>query len=127
FRLYASHDQGRSWQHAGVISADKKAFTYYSPGDGTYWFQVAAVDKAGVQNPDDQTIMKGPPDLKMVIDTLKPIVRTFHAQRVGEDVVVTWDVQEDNPDMSPAGMRIEACNKDALIEDWKVIPIQAGL
>ena len=67
FLLYASTDQGRNWQQAGVIPATKAGFAYYAPGDGTYWFQVATVTKAGIQEPNDQAIMKGPPHLKMVI------------------------------------------------------------
>src|SRR5437016_3481349 len=68
FLLYRSDDQGRSWQQAGAIPASKSAFVFYGPGDGTYWFQVAFVNKAGVQDPDEKTIMRGAPHIKMVID-----------------------------------------------------------
>src|SRR3954451_24807820 len=91
YLLYRSDDLGRSWQQTAAIPASKTGFAFYAPGDGVYWFQVAFVNKTGVQDPDDKTIMRNPPHLKMVIDTLKPIVRTFQAQRVGDEVLVSWD------------------------------------
>jgi hypothetical protein len=127
YLLYMSSDQGRTWQQAGAIPAAKKAFVFYAPGDGAYWFQVAFVNKAGVQDPDEKSIMRSAPHLKMVIDTLKPIVRSFQAQRVGDEVLVTWDVQEDHPDLSRDGFRVEYQAKDSLTDAWKAVPIQIGL
>ncbi|MBI1830859.1 MAG: hypothetical protein HYR84_05335, partial [Planctomycetes bacterium] len=93
FILYSSTDLGKTWQQAGVIPATKNAFAFYAPADGSYWLQVATVNRQGVQEPDDMAIMKGPPHLKMHIDTLKPIVRSFQALRQGDDIVVAWDIQ----------------------------------
>jgi hypothetical protein len=127
FLLYASSDQGRNWQQVGAIPASKNNFAFYAQADGTYWFQVATVSKQGVQDPDDRALMKGAPHLKMVIDTLKPIMKSFQAQRVGDEVAVTWDVQEEYPDLSREGFRLEYQNKDALVETWIPIPAQAAL
>lgn len=127
FLLYASSDQGRSWQQVGVIPASKTSFAFYAPGDGTYWFQVASVNRQNVQDPDDKAIMKAPPHLKMAIDTVQPVIKSFQAQRHGDEVVVTWDVQEDHPDVSRDGIRLEYQLKDALIETWKPIPYQPNL
>ena len=125
--LYSSTDQGRNWQQAGIIPPTKKEFAFYSPGDGTYWFRVAFVNKQGAQEPDDKSLMNGPPDLKMVIDTLKPIVRTLQVQRDGAEVYINWDVQEDHPDLSRDGLRLDYHVKDELVETWKPIPCQPGL
>ena len=127
YLLYMSSDQGRTWQQAGSIPATKKAFLFYAPGDGTYWFQVAFVNKLKVQDPDEKTIMQSAPHLKMVIDTLKPIVKSFQAQRHGEEIFISWDVQEDHPDLSREGFRLEYQIKGALIEQWKAIPVPVGL
>ena len=127
YLLYMSNDQGRNWQQAGNIPATKKGFNFYAPGDGIYWFQVAFVNKAGVQDPDDKTILRSAPHLKMVIDTLKPIVKSFEAHRVGDEVYVKWDVQEDNPDLSREGIRLEYQVKGTLLEQWKAIPFPMGL
>jgi hypothetical protein len=126
--LYASSDQGREWKHvAGPISSDKKEFAFYASADGTYWLRVVKVNQQGVRDPDDMNLMRGSPDMKLVIDTLKPIVKTMQAQRQGDDVYVNWEVQEDNPDLSRDGMRLEYQVKDAPIERWTAIPFNAGL
>jgi hypothetical protein len=125
--LYASTDHGRSWHQVGAIPSSKDRFVFYAPGDGTYWFQVAFVNRLGVQMPDDQAIMKGEPQQKMVIDTLQPVMKAFRAQRVGDDVLVSWEVQEDHPDLGPDGFRLEYQLKDSLSAAWTRIPVQAGL
>jgi hypothetical protein len=127
YRLYRSDDLGRTWNLEAAIPTTKRAFTFYAPRDGTYWFQVAFVNKSNVQDPDEKTIMRSAAHQKMVIDTLKPIVRSFQAQRVGDDVMVTWDVQEDHPDLSRDGFRLEYQAKDSLTDSWKTVPVQAGL
>ena len=127
FRLYMSSDQGAEWNLSSRILPDKKGFVFYAPGDGTYWFQVAFVNCAGVQNPDEKSIPTGRPHLVMVIDTLKPIVNSFQAQRAGDEILVTWDVKEDHPDLSKDGMRLEYQVKDLLVEKWTPIAMQPAL
>jgi hypothetical protein len=125
--LYKSADQGRSWQMESRITPEKKGFVFYAPGDGVYWFQVGFVNRAGVQQPDEKSIKSGAPNLKMVIDSLKPIIRSFQANRHGDEIVVTWDVQEENPDLSREGLRLEYQVKGTLTEQWKAIPFQPSL
>ncbi|MBM3993090.1 MAG: hypothetical protein FJ303_02880 [Planctomycetes bacterium] len=127
FILYSSTDQGQRWQQVSVIPATKNAFAFYAPADGSYWLQVATVTRQGVQDPDEKAILKGPPQLKMLIDTLKPIVKSFQAQRNGDDIVVAWDIQEDHPDLSRDGVKLEYHVKDSLIEAWKPVSIAVGL
>jgi len=123
--LFASADQGRSWSHvAGPIAADKDHFAFFAPGDGAYWLRVVQVNRSGVQSPDDRGIKNGPPDMKLSIDTLKPIIKSFQAQRHDDDIYINWDVQEDNLD--PKSMRLEYQTKDSL-DAWKPISMQAGL
>ncbi|HZZ76866.1 MAG TPA: hypothetical protein VFE62_00010 [Gemmataceae bacterium] len=125
--LYASTDQGRKWkQVAGPITPDKEHFVFYAPADGLYWLRVAKINRQGVQNPDDNSLMSGPPDMKLMIDTLKPIVRSIQATRYNDDVHVTWDVQEDNPNLSTEGMRLEYQIKDSS-DSWKPIQMPPGL
>ena len=127
FILYMSRDEGRTWEQYSRIDPSKQGFAFYAQGDGTYWFQVAFVNRAGVQDPDDKTIQKGPAHLRMVIDTLKPIVRSFQAQRQGDEVLVTWDLQEEHPDLSKEGMRWSIRSRTRLIETWYPIADAAGL
>ena len=124
--LYASADQGRSWNHvAGPITPEKDHFAFFAPGDGVYWLRVVQVNRNGSQEPDDRGIKNGPPNMKLVIDTVKPIVKSLQAQRHDDEIYVSWDVQEDNFDA--AGMRLEFQSKDTVRNEWKPIPMQAGL
>ncbi len=95
--LYVSPDQGQTWQQSAVAVPDKDAnFTFNAPADGTYWFNMVVVDKAGRRDPPD--VFKVAPALKVLFDTKKPVVSIASAQRVGDDVTVNWKVIEKNPD-----------------------------
>ncbi len=126
--LYASTDQGRGWdQVAGPITPDKKGFAFYPKSDGMYWLRVVKVGHDNIRDPDEVSLMRGPPDMKLVIDTVKPIVKTLQAQRQGDDIYVNWEVQEANPDLSRDGMRLEYQVKDTAIERWSPIPFSVAL
>jgi hypothetical protein len=112
-RLFASSDQGKTWQQADVKAPDKEAFVFYAPADGLYWFRVALVTRQGKQEPDN--IMQGPPDLKMHIDSLKPLLKIVSAQRQGDDVVVTWELQEDHPDWNSLKLEHKPADGSTLI------------
>jgi hypothetical protein len=121
-RLFASSNQGRSYELVSTIQPDKGFFVFNAPGDGTYWLRVASVSQQGVQEPAN--IQAGPPNQKMVIDTVKPVVRSLNAKRQGAEIVVSWEVQEDNPDVD--SFRIEYQPKDAPTGPWTGVPAKAG-
>lgn len=106
--LYASSDYGKNWQQVGSATPDKTFIPFNAAADGPYWLTVAAVNRSGKQEPAN--IRTAPPALKFVIDTMKPLVRITGAQREGEEVVVSWDVQENAPDW--ASFRVEWQAKD---------------
>jgi hypothetical protein len=95
--LYVSADKGQTWNQEAVALPDKTEFTFNAPADGEYWFRVATKDLRGRQEPEN--IYQGPPAQKILIDTLKPLVRIVSARREGEDVAVAWEIQEDHPDL----------------------------
>ena len=80
--LYASNDEGRTWKQVAVASPDQEAFAFSAPTDGIYWFTVTVVDSQGNSEPKD--IYKVPPSQKILIDTLKPMVKITAAERQGE-------------------------------------------
>jgi hypothetical protein len=122
--LYASADQGRNWHQAAIITPDKDAFIFTAPADGAYWFRVAVVNRQNQQDPEN--IAAGPPDQRMVIDSTRPVVRYLTAQRQGETVTVSWEVQDEHPD--PASFRLEFQPKDSVSPLWTAIAApQAGL
>ena len=124
--LFASSNQGRDWQQvAGPISAEKGSFAFFAPGDGVYWLRVVKVNRQGKKEPDEISILRGQPDRVMVIDTLKPIVKSIQAVRSGSDVYVAWDIQEDHPDLSKDGFRVEVQPKGGA--EWTPISGPATL
>jgi hypothetical protein len=114
-KLFSSTDEGRSWQEVAVTSPDKGAFIYYAPADGVYWFSVQIVDQQGRLDPAD--IYKAPPGQKVLVDTLKPLLRIISAERQGEDVAVSWEIQEDHPDL--ATLKLEYRTADAELYQWQ--------
>lgn len=119
--LYASSDEGRTWKQVAVASPDQDAFTFSAPTDGVYWFSVTVVDPQG--NPEPKDIYKVAPSQKILIDTLKPIVKITAAERQGEDVVVNWEIQEDHPDLST--LKLEYKTADAPASVWYTAPLNS--
>jgi RNA polymerase sigma factor (sigma-70 family) len=68
--LFASWDEGRTYEHVAKVPADATEFRYEAPRDGTCWLRAAVIDRQGKQEPAD--IHRGQPDLKIVIDTTPP-------------------------------------------------------
>lgn len=95
--LFVSIDQGRIWSRAGAIRPTDRFFAFQAPSDGAYWFNIAVVYKNGTQVPAD--VGQCPVQQKVIFDTVKPGVRIVSADRFGEEVVVTWEIQELNPDL----------------------------
>ena len=117
--LYVSSDQGKSWQKEAVVPADNKAFLFYAPADGLYWFRVAVIDKRGKQEPED--LGNGPPSQKVLIDTLQPMVNIVSARREGDEVTVAWEIQEEYPD--PATLKLEYRPADNPTGAWTLVPV----
>ena len=120
--LYASNDRGGTWQQVASMLPTQSAFTFNAPIDGTYWLRVAVINRAGKQEPEN--LYQGPPDQKVVIDTMKPFLRLKAAQRTGEDIALAWELQEDNPDWTSFRLEYQAKNGGS---GWTPIPATAGL
>ncbi len=103
--LFASTDQGRMWQQVAIASPDKTSFVFQAPADGEYWFRTAIVNRQGRQEPDNIYHIPLDQTQKLRIDTLRPLARITTVQRQGDDVLVSWEIQEENPD--PRWLRLE--------------------
>ncbi|MCC6417610.1 MAG: hypothetical protein IT429_05115 [Gemmataceae bacterium] len=119
--LYYSPDRGKSWyRHDEAVLPTAAGFKFHAPADGEYWFRSAAVNLNGKQEPED--IYRGQPEQKIIIDTIPPTVRLPAARRDGEDIVVSWEVQESHPE--PNGFKLEYQILDGSTPVW--LPIQAA-
>src|SRR5262249_24192398 len=52
-RLYVRRGASGKWETAAHAPPTQSEFIYQAPGDGEYWFAVAAVDLSGRMNPSD--------------------------------------------------------------------------
>jgi hypothetical protein len=94
--LYVSNDQGVSWNLASKINPSQDSFAFTAPIDGVWWLRLALVDQFGKQTPENLNSV--PPSAQLVVDTLKPLVKLANCQRVGNEVVLAWEIREDNPE-----------------------------
>jgi hypothetical protein len=97
-RLYWSSDKGATWQQYASAAPDKDRFIFDAPKDGEYWFRIAAVDLKGNQQPDNIYRARPESTIRIVIDSLKPVVKLVRSQRQGEEVTTSWEITEDHPD-----------------------------
>jgi hypothetical protein len=118
--LHVSTDQGRTWTLAGRAKPDQKAFNFHAHNDGLYWFIVCAVDRAGNRDPAD--IATAPPALKVLIDTVTPVLKVVAAERAGDEVQVAWETLD--PQADPASLQLEYRAADQGVSaPWQRVPV----
>jgi hypothetical protein len=96
--LYLSRDQGKTWERYARATPEKKAFDFLAGSDGLYYFSIAVIDRDGRQDPADLSRTKV--GQKILIDTVKPVVKITSARWVGDEIEVCWKVREKKPDWS---------------------------
>src|SRR5438105_3831953 len=121
--LFASNDEGMTWNQVSQAPPDRDAFIFYAPNDGLYWFNICVVDTQGRREPPD--IYKSPPRQKVLIDTLQPNLRIVSAERQGDDIVVAWEIQEEHPDL--VTLKLEHRTPDAPTWMWTPVSINPAL
>jgi hypothetical protein len=122
-QLFVSDDQGATWKQVGTAKPDDKAFIFYAPADGVYWFNVGVVDAQGNREPPD--LYQSTPRQKVLVDTAKPVVHILSADRQGEEIVVRWQIQEDHPDLASLKLEYRTAETPAWI--WYQAPIAQNL
>ena len=102
-RLYASSDQGQTWELAGRAQPHVLGFNYRAPHDGEFWFSLRSVDRQGRMHPE------GPyqAELRVSVDTMAPRL-DVSTQRLGSgEVEVAWRSVDPN------------LNQDSLIVEYQ--------
>ncbi len=94
--LFVSRNQGGSWEQEARATPNQNAFVFRAPDDGIYWFNVMVIDQQGRRDPED--IYAVAPGLKVLIDATKPQVRFTNVQRNGPNLLVAWEINEENFD-----------------------------
>lgn len=122
-QLYASADKGQTWPLVATVLPDKTQFSYTAPKDGSYWFHIVIVDRAGKKDPANLTVE--PPAMKVLVDTVRPVVEFKSARRTPDDlVVVEWDVRDDHP--NDAATKVSFRRAEGPSEDWREVTLPSG-
>ncbi|HYT92110.1 MAG TPA: hypothetical protein VEL76_25570 [Gemmataceae bacterium] len=105
-QLFVSTDQGHKWEPFAVAPPEQRAFYFVSQADGMYWFAVQTIDIEGRAYPPS---MEGAqPSLKVVVDTLPPIVNLRALPPRGGEVGVAWEIRDDYLDLNlPDAIQLE--------------------
>jgi hypothetical protein len=121
--LFVSSDEGKTWNEQAVATPEQETFPFFAPRDGMYWFTVVVVNQQNQREPADP--YSAPPSQKIVIDTVKPVIRFRAAERQGEEALVGWEIQEDYPD--GATLRMEYRAAGLATGQWQAVPLTPAL
>src|SRR5262249_45579968 len=102
-QLYASDDQGRSWQPVATARPNERWFTFPAKHEGWYWFTVRTIDVEDRAYP--ATVEQAQPRLKVCVDTQPPVVTLRAVQSPHGAAAVEWTIRDDNLDLE--NLRLE--------------------
>jgi hypothetical protein len=71
-QLFASADEGKTWQQVASLHPDGKAFRFEAPRDGTYWFNVRVVESDGTAEPRDVSSLPAALKVRVGAGELEP-------------------------------------------------------
>lgn len=118
--LYLASPEGK-WERYGSLTPDKEGFPFQARADGAYLFKLAVINrKTNRQEPED--IARDGEPRRIVVDTVKPVLRPLSAERQGDEVLVRWDLQEANPDWTTLRLEYLA---DAPGASWAGVAVAA--
>ena len=121
--LYVSADQGKTWQFYDRKQTDADEFPFQSKGDGEYWFALRTLSR------DRKLLPEGKigPELKIVVDTVKPKLDFRIETDPAGRVVCRWRAED--PNINPRSLRIQYREDRTQFGDdddergWQHVPI----
>ncbi len=118
-QLYLSRDLGSTWNFVGRQTTDQKDFPFKSTEDGEYWFSMKTLDR------DRRLLPEGnpQPELKIIVDTVKPTLDFQVEADAAGRVVCRWTAKDKN--LRPESLQIyyQNANSSNSVNDWKRVPI----
>lgn len=121
-QLYLSRDQGRSWKFQSRQSTDAKDFPFQADEDGEYWFALKTLNR------DRKLLPEGvpQPELKIVVDTVKPTLDFRVETDAAGRVICRWRAEDNN--LAPDSLRIfyQPITSTGAILDWVQVPVNLG-
>jgi hypothetical protein len=122
-QLYESTDGRGNWRLATRIGPGEQKFSVQVTRDGEYWYLLRTVETNGLANPS--SLEKLPANvemMKVIVDTLPPRVEFREAPARGEQIGVTWGVQDENLD--PNSLRLDVLNSNG---QWTPVGIKQSM
>src|SRR5262245_24963087 len=108
--LFVSKNQGERWEQSAIATPDKDHFTFTAPADGVYWFNMMVIDRNGGRDPANLNAVPPESILKVLIDTQPPLVNIKSLERFGEEVMVSWEIQEPYPELRKLDVAYKAAD-----------------
>lgn len=119
-QLYLSRDIGKTWTFYARQTTDKENFPFNAEQDGQYWFSLKTLNR------DRQLIPEGDPqpELKIVVDTVKPKLDFRIESDAAGRVVCRWSAQDLN--LSPETLQIyyQPVTASGPSKNWIKVPVQ---
>jgi hypothetical protein len=105
-QLFVSTDRGKTWQPSATAHPDHKYFQFMTDHDGVFWFTVQTLDVEGMLYP--KALEGAQPSLKVLVDTVAPVVKLEALSPRDNEVGVAWKIQEEHFEPSlPDAVRLE--------------------
>ena len=105
-QLWVSSDGGGRWEKIDTTTPDRPAFTFRAPRDGEYWFAVRTLDTKNRLFPADDVDVE--PNMKVIVDTVLPVLNLEALPRRGSVASVRWEVIEDHLDLGSLLLEYQA-------------------
>jgi beta-lactamase regulating signal transducer with metallopeptidase domain len=115
-RLYLSSDGGRSWVQYARLSYPGKSFSFVAPRDGTYTFNIQAMEAGSEPN----AILDLRPMQTVVVDTKKPVIDLSVGRSGKNRRLIEWKIADENLDLTT--LRVEYQEKGD--SEWKALPVE---
>jgi hypothetical protein len=117
-RLYVSVDLGANWHKVQAVKPSDRRFTVQAPKDGEYWFCVRTVAANGQLHPNSGL----KPELKVIVDTKPPTLKTKLSQPQPGQVKLDWETEGDHLDASSLTLE----QRRDVADPWKKIYVTAA-
>ncbi len=112
--LVVSRDQGQTWEVMDAVTPDKDHLVFNGKDDGLYFLNMVIVFRNGTRDPKDVALAA--PALKLLVDATAPVVKITNTQRVGEEVIVDWAIDEKYPNDAATQVLYKASTNPA--NEW---------
>ena len=89
--LLYSDDFGTRWYSAGKASVSENQIPFSAPKDGEYLFTFRVIKESGAVRPSP-----GGPQIRVLVDTVKPLLTLDAVPVSSGEIQVTWRVEEKN-------------------------------